>query len=127
MFARILEAAATLIRSWMKKVSMLVLKNKKHKTTKHKTHKKKKNNNNKNLVSELVETTLSSQLSFPVRAIGRSSCHCAQQLRIDFDDLLHVLRANVAAHRRSRIHCNNHAPLKTNKREKKKKKKKKLP
>jgi hypothetical protein len=62
-------------------------------------------------VSQLVQAALTTQFALPIRAICGTAGHCSQKLRIDFDDFLHMLRTNIAAHCRTRVHCNNDTAL----------------
>ena len=40
-------------------------------------------------VAEFVQTAVHAKVGFPVLAIGGTTCHCTQQVRVDLDDLLH--------------------------------------
>lgn len=43
------------------------------------------------LVSQLIDAALTGQQALPEAAVGSPSCHCAQQVGVDLNHLLHRL------------------------------------
>jgi hypothetical protein len=54
-----------------------------------------------------MQPTATTQFAFPVRAISSTTSHGAEQIRVDFNDLLDALRSNIGATSGSRINRNN--------------------
>ena len=49
--------------------------------------------------------------TLPKLTVGRTARHCAQQVRVDFDDFLYGLRGDVGATGSTRINGYNHTTL----------------
>lgn len=54
---------------------------------------------------------LAAKMTLPERAISRTTGHRAEQVRVDLDNLLNVLRGNVRASCGTRVHGDNDAVL----------------
>lgn len=63
------------------------------------------------LVAELIDATLSGQQALPEAAVGSSSGHGTQQVRVDLDHLLHRLGGDVGAGRGPGVHRHDDAML----------------
>lgn len=58
---------------------------------------------NASTIAQFVQTTLLSQIPFPITAIGRTTGHSTQQVRVDGNDFLNSTTGNVRTHGRTRI------------------------
>mmetsp|Transcript_52631 Transcript_52631/g.91857 ORF Transcript_52631/g.91857 Transcript_52631/m.91857 type:complete len:239 (+) Transcript_52631:181-897(+) len=65
------------------------------------------------LVSQLVQSALTTEVSLPELAIRRTTSHGAQQKGIDLDYFLHTLGSNIRSLGGTTIHRHNDAPLKS--------------
>lgn len=63
------------------------------------------------LVAQLVDAALAGQQTFPEAAVGGPSSHCAQQIGVDLNHLLHRLRGDVRACCGPRVHRYNNSML----------------
>lgn len=66
-------------------------------------------------VAQLVDAALPRQKALPETAVGGSTCHGAQQVRVDLDDLLHCLRRNIRTSCCSGVHRYDDTVLKLSK------------